>query len=561
MNGEDLVQIISLGESVEREFKSDRGQGINDKVIYEEVVALANTDGGVLLIGVEDDGKITGAKARHGETTEPRKLQSAIFNNTVPNINTRISVVGHDSRNVLCIEVDSYPEPCATASGKSLRRSIGADGKPQSVPFYPRDQKSRRIDLGLLDYSTQTIEGTSFTDLDPLEFERVKQAISRLNGDRRLLNLGNEELAKAMKIVESRGDTLVPNVAGLLLVGRREVIESVLPTHEICFQVLTAAGDVKVNDRLRTPVLAALERIEERFSSMNTEREIQFGLFRLPVPDYSPQGFREAVNNAVLHRDFTQLGSVYVQWHADHLLITNPGGFPEGINAENILTHEPKPRNPRLAEAASRIGLVEQTGRGVDKIFMGQLRYGRPAPDYGRSDKNGVRVVLMGGEPSLAFTAFVSDQEQGGMSLSLDHLMILSTLYHERRIDAEKTAQIIQKSPAHARALLEELVERGLVEARGERRGRAYHLSAELYRRFGSTASYVRTKGFDEVQRRQMVLNALETQGQITRNQVMELCLVNGSQAYRLLKKMLDNGEIKMHGEKKGAYYTLMRAK
>ena len=67
--------------------------------------------------------------------------------------------------------------------------------------------------------------------------------------------------------------------------------------------------------------------------------------------------------------------------------------------------------------------------------------------------------------------------------------------------------------------------------------GRAYHLASELYRRFGSTAGYVRAKGFDEVQRRQMVLNALETEGRITRNQVMELCLVTAPQAYRLLKK------------------------
>ena len=74
--------------------------------------------------------------------------------------------------------------------------------------------------------------------------------------------------------------------------------------------------------------------------------------------------------------------------------MTNPGGFPEGITADNILVHEPKPRNPRLAEAFKRIGLVEQTGRGVDKIFMGQLRYGRPAPDYSRSDARRRRLMV-----------------------------------------------------------------------------------------------------------------------------------------------------------------------
>lgn len=95
------------------------------------------------------------------------------------------------------------------------------------------------------------------------------------------------------------------------------------------------------------------------------------GLFRVPIPDYSLEGFREAFNNAIIHRDYTRLGSVYVQLHHDHLLIANPGAFPAGITVENILVHEPKPRNPRLADAFKRIGIVEQTGRGVDRIYMG----------------------------------------------------------------------------------------------------------------------------------------------------------------------------------------------
>jgi ATP-dependent DNA helicase RecG len=111
----------------------------------------------VLLIGVENDGIVTGAKPRHGRTTDPIKVQAAVFNNTVPSVNTRVSVVAHPAGDVLAIEVDPYPEPCATASGKCLRRTIGPDGKPQSVPFYPRDQRSRRADLGLLDFSAQAM--------------------------------------------------------------------------------------------------------------------------------------------------------------------------------------------------------------------------------------------------------------------------------------------------------------------------------------------------------------------------------------------------------------------
>lgn len=228
------------------------------------------------------------------------------------------------------------------------------------------------------------------------------------------------ELAKALRLVESRGKRLMPNVAGLLLLGRVEVLLEVLPTHEVHFQVLDSQGNVKVNDTFHGPLLRTLEEVESRFAARNQEKEIMIGMFRLPVPDYSPVGYREAVNNAVLHRDYTRIGGVYIQWQPDHLLITNPGGFPAGITIDNLLVHEPKPRNPRLASAFRRIGLVEQTGRGVDKIYMGQLRYGRPAPDYSRSDVEGVRVILRGGEASLQFAAFVYEQDVAGKPLTLD---------------------------------------------------------------------------------------------------------------------------------------------
>ncbi|MEW6140075.1 MAG: ATP-binding protein [Thermodesulfobacteriota bacterium] len=179
MDLERLKQIVGSGENLDREFKSDRRK-FTDKEIFEEIVALANTDGGVLLIGVEDDGTVTGAEPRHVPVTDPLKLQSAIFNNTVPNINTRVSVVLHPGGQVIAIEVDRYPEPCATTRGKSLKRAVGPDGKPQTVPFYPRDQRSRRVDLGLLDFSAQTIEGTSFQSLDSVEFDRLRQTIPDL---------------------------------------------------------------------------------------------------------------------------------------------------------------------------------------------------------------------------------------------------------------------------------------------------------------------------------------------------------------------------------------------
>jgi ATP-dependent DNA helicase RecG len=547
MDTTTVEQHIRAGESLRVEFKGEQRAPLSDREIYEVVVCLANTEGGALLIGVEKDGTVTGARPRHGMTTDPYRLQAAIFNNTEPPINTRVSLHTVDGQPVVAIEVDPYPEICATKEGRSLRRVMGVQG-PECLPFYPYQHQSRRSDLGLFDYAAQVVEGATWADLDPLEFERLRQTIRRRHGDELLLSLDDRQVAQALQLVESRGQELIPNVAGLLLLGREASLRRFAPTHEVAFQALDARGGVVVNDFFYDPLLKTLDAVEQRFAARNQEQEVQVGLIRLPVPDYASEAFREAVNNAVLHRDYTRRGAAHIQFHPDHLFITNPGGFLEGITLDNLLVHEPKPRNPRLAEAFQRIGLVEKTGRGIDKIYSGQLWYGRPLPDYILSDREGVRLVLRGGAGSLQFAAFVYEQDKAGTPLSLDELLTLNQLQHERRVDAPTVGQLTQRGEAHARSVLERLVERGLVEPRGERRGRVYHLSASLYQRLGTPAGYVRAHGFDPIQQEAMALQYVKTYGRITRGDVMTLCMLTGRQASKLLRRLVDEGKLVTRG-------------
>jgi len=210
-----------------------------------------------------------------------------------------------------------------------------------------------------------------------------------------------------------------------------------------------------------------------------------------------------------------------------------------------------------LAEAFRRIGLVEQTGRGVDKIFMGQLRYGRPSPDYSRSDPEGVRVVLRGGEASLDFAAFVFEQDQAGKFLQLDDLLVLNLLFFERRIDLERTAKLIQKGESQARAVLERLHERGLIEGRGEKRGRVYILSSTLYQRFKMLAEYTRARGLDSNEMEEKILGFVKENGSITRTQAANLCQISDLQAKRLLAKLAAKYlQFQLVGEKRGARYV-----
>jgi ATP-dependent DNA helicase RecG len=295
----------------------------------------------------------------------------------------------------------------------------------------------------------------------------------------------------------------------------------------------------------------------EQFKARLEEDEVQVGLFRVPIPTFDERAFREAFVNALAHRDYTRLGAVHARRETDGFIISNPGGFVEGVTLDNLLVVEPRPRNPALADAIKRIGLSERTGRGVDLIYEGLLRYGRPAPDYSRSDRTSVIVRLSSAEPDIPFLRMILEEEQRtGAPVPLDSLIVLSQIRQERRLSVAEAASAIQKDEAVARAVLERLVETGLVEAHGVKRGRTYTLSAKVYRTLGQSAGYVRQAGFDPIQQEQMVLQYVGKHGRITRKDVIDLCRISEDQASRLLRRLQAESKLTMVGKGRGAYYA-----
>ena len=345
-------------------------------------------------------------------------------------------------------------------------------------------------------------------------------------------------------------------MTGLLLLGTEEILRVHLPAHEVAFQVLRGT-DVRVNEFYRTPLVEAFEEVEKQFKPWLIEEEIQVGLFRVPVPNYDRRAFREALVNALVHRDFSRLGAIHVKVSDDGLSICNPGGFVEGVKLDNLLVADPRSRNPLLADAIKRIGLAERTGRGIDRIFEGMLRYGRPVPDYSMTSDYTVSLFLSNVAADLDFLKMVVEQEDKLGNMPIDSLIILSRLREERRLTTADLAPSVQKPEPNVRATLEKLVETGFLEPHGTGRGRTYTLSAKLYRRAGQKAEYIRQAGFAPIQQEQMVLSYIEKHGSIKRGDVMDLCHLDRNQAYRLLAKMKQAGKIKQIGEQKGAVYEL----
>jgi len=244
-----------------------------------------------------------------------------------------------------------------------------------------------------------------------------------------------------------------------------------------------------------------------------------------------------------------------MRWQ-ERLLSLPQAIFVQGVGPDNLLVTEPRPRNPRLADAFKRIGLVERVGRGVSIIFAGQLRNGRTPPNYSTSTSAGVTVVLPGGPADLKFVELlVTEENHRQRAFNVSELLILAHLWHERNIDALTAARLTQRDEAETRSALENLVETGMVEARGGGKGRTYILSASTYRALGQPASYVRARGFEPEQMEQMVIQYVRNHGRMTRSQVMDLCRIDARQATYLLQKLVKLNRLQPRGKARGRYY------
>ena len=552
MDEAQVRQLLADGESATVEFKSDRSP-LPDADLLETAVCLANAQGGVLFVGVEDDGTVTGLHKKH--ETDPHQLAAFIAARTVPPLDVQATFVTLPEGIVAVLEIPKARQPVSTSDGKLLIRYRDSRGEPGCRPLYPNELTSWYADRGLRDYTAQPVSGATWNDLDPLEFERLRRLVREYHGDAALLDLDDHQLARALTLVQAENDYRVPTVAGLLLVGKEDAVRMFLPAHEVAFQVLERQ-EVRFNEFYRGPLLRVFERIMEGFAIRNEERELNVGLFRVGVPAYDFRTFREAVNNALTHRDYTRLGAVHVQLRGDYILITNPGGFVHGITVNNLLTAGPRPRNPLLADIFKRIGLVERTGRGVSIIYEGLLRTGHPPPDYSRTTDESVTVILYGGPGDLEFVALiVKEENRRGEPFTLEDLLILNHLWREREVDTHEAARFIQQDESVTKRVLERLVEDGLVEARGRTRSRHYHLSAQVYREVGTPSAYVRRRGFDRLQMEQMISEYVRAHNRITRREVMELCKVNENQAGYLLRHLVQQGKLSLAGKGRAAFY------
>lgn len=550
-----MDRMVPEKETLTVEFKSDKKK-YPDSDIFEAVVAFANTEGGDLYLGVEDNGEITGA---HKDHQNPITLSAYIANNTIPPVSIRAEVID-EALPVLRLSVPkSSGGIVATASGKILRRQIKADGLPENTPMYPTEVATRLSDLRLLDYSAMLLQEATLQDFDLLELERLRRSILAYDGDKALLELSDEELYKALGFVKEFENRLFPTVTGMLLIGKVESIRRFIPTASAAFQVMEGTS-IRLNDDFTLPILSAFEKMNTYFHAWNPEVEIEMGFYRMSVPDFNKRALREAIVNAFSHRDYSKMGRVRVLIAEEGMTIANPGGFIEGVTYKNLLTAEPHGRNQSLADALKRIGLAERTGRGIDRIFEGSLIYGRTLPDYSASTSAMVSLFIPRCAPDLQIAQLVSDEQNRlGRPMPINTLLVLNALRDWPRSDAHQLSEVVNLTETMVKSILDKAIEANLVEAYGSGRGRNYMLSSRIYARKGKKAGYVQQSDIDETRYLELVRKMAENNEFISRADVIQLLHVKDNKAYRLLRKLVDQGVLEGVHKGRHAKYTIRK--
>lgn len=184
------------------------------------------------------------------------------------------------------------------------------------------------------------------------------------------------------------------------------------------------------------------------------------------------------------------------------------------------------------------------------------LRSGHAIPDYSASTNTSVILRLNSAELDESYIKMIiSEEDRLQRSLPVDALIVLSVLKTERRATMNHLATKIQKPKTDTRSVVEWLIELGMVEGVGNGSARRYMLSSKVYSISNNTAGYIRQRGWDTLQEKEMIISHFDRYPEITREGVAELCRCTLNHASWLLRQLVEDGVLVLHGKGRGARY------
>lgn len=442
--------------------------------------ALANDGGGKLVFGISDERPrmVVGSLAFE----QPERTRMGLIEKL--KVNVDFQLYEYEGKRVLVFDVKSRP----------IGLPIQCDGiawiyEGDTIKPMPEDTR-RKIyaEIGM-DFSGTICAGAAIDDLDQIAIDNFRAKWIEKSGNKQLRTYSNEQLLIDCGAITDDGITY----AALILFGKKEALIKFLPQTEIIFEyrATEASGPASQREEIKLGFFACYNRIWELINLRNDKQHYQEGFFVFDVSTFNERVVREAILNAVSHRNYQLGGSIFVRQYKDRLIVESPGGFPLGITLDNVLDRQ-LPRNRRIAEILALCGMVERSGQGMNLMYELSVQEAKALPDFTGTDDYFVRVVLNGLIIDKAMLSFINRIGEERMeSLATDDFLAIDALYHGKVI----TDKI--------RSRFNKLIDIGIIEHIGRNK---YVLARGLYAVTGETGIHTRKVGLDRNTNKELLL-------------------------------------------------------
>jgi len=533
---EDIDDILQNTENTVLEFKEARGN-FGDGERSDYCAAIANMGGGKLLLGVTNRREVVGTHVYQGTINQ---ISQQIYQRI--GITVALEEVQHPKGRVVIFDIPPRPV------GQRVKSRGGNYTYPirRGESLGEMDDATTREILNEVqpDFSSTMIERLSLNDLDEKAIENFRKQRAEKTGNNGLLT---DPLDQVLADSELMRDTKL-TFACLLLLGKKEKISELLPQAEIIYEWRNDPKQIHHDFRTlwRASYFTIYDDIWNTINARNIRVPYQEGFIQQEVLAFDEKACREAVNNAVAHRDYSISGrSVIISASPRSFSVISPGGFPNEITPENVLNAPPHWRNRLIAEAFERTNLVERSGQGIDNIFETTIRQGKGLPDFNGTDNSTVQINIPATVRDAEFVKFlekVVNEKQ--ISFSFDEI------YELEKLREKKILSVLQHK--------EKFLKIGIVEKVGKTSGTKYILSHRYYSHEEKPGIYTRIKGFNRESKKELILNHIRRESKGKKEDFLDAFpeLKSGDVA-NLLNELKSEGKIKHEGFRRSGYWVV----
>lgn len=381
---EDCVEFKEAKRNFPFNGGAHREQSERRKCVLGYLAALSNEGGGMLVLGMANGypHQVVGTDFAVGKIGE---MADSIY--THLQMRVGVEELFDNGKRVIIFHAPSRPV------GKLMKfEGVALMRVGDSLRNMSDEEMYRILSESEPDFSATYCPGLSVSDLDEeaITILKVKYALKQQNP--LFKSLPNDQVLNDLGLINGGKVTY----ASVILLGKKEIIKRKLPQAKIILEYRNHESQIPHDwrEEVSDPLFVSIDRIWQLVHSRNSLDHQRVGPYIFDIQVFDETVVREALLNAITHRDYRLTSEVVVKQYPRKLVINNPGGFPKGVSIENLISVSSTPRSRLMADVLLKTGLVERSGQGIDKIFAITLEQGKPMPDYSHSDPFQVSLSL-----------------------------------------------------------------------------------------------------------------------------------------------------------------------